>query len=276
MKIIKNILKVFLTFLTIDLVIALIITSSFKETVFRGIIMENMSVNTLNFQNEETPVNNEEVNNIIKEISENEEIMSLVDEYTDKVMEYLVEENSTLDTKSLEKDIIEYLKTNKKELNETYDINLTDESIDEIYNKYQELELSNTLDTELEKVKQTIPPEAKKALKIVRFILSVKFKLILISIILINLVLIALIEKSTYKWIKYLSSSLITSGLITLILSITGKFLIEKISLMKINLDLLTKLSLIVLVFGIIISIVYKLMTKYYIKEKQNEISAVS
>ena len=211
---------------------------------------------------------------IISEAIQDEEIKESLDEFIDELISNLTEEEiENLDVEQLEEKVIEYVKNNKEKISEKTGIEITDEMIDESKQLIDEGDTKNAIEQEINNYKNSLTDEEKLALKVFNIIDSKKLRIILIIVIIVDLLLIALLQKSAYKWIKNLSHAMFMSGLSVIILSMSIKYLIANLTMIVVNPKNILTVGITTMIFGIIISIVYKLMTKYYIKENQNEVS---
>ena len=211
---------------------------------------------------------------IISEAIQDEEIKESLDEFIDELISSLTEEEiENLDVEQLEEKVIEYVKNNKEKISEKTGIEITDEMIDESKQLIDEGDTKKAIEQEINNYKNSLTDEEKLALKVFNIIDSKKLRIILIIAIIVDLLLIALLQKSAYKWIKNLSHAMFMSGLSVIILSISIKYLIANLTMIVVNPKNILTVGITTMIFGIIISIVYKLMTKYYIKENQNEVS---
>ena len=187
----------------------------------------------------------------------------LINKYIDTTLNSLVDEE-VLETLNIEKDIIDYIKTNETKIEETFDVEITDEVYNKLNTLEEEKELTNEFVTTIKKSKEKLPASGTKIIKGFSFFVSLKFKLILFSMMAIILLLIDLLQKSVHKWIKTLSTSSIISGLILGTTSIVlQRFLtsiVQTETSININIKTFTIASLIVLVAGILVSIIYTII----------------
>lgn len=282
MKIIKKILIGLLSIILIDLIVLLILNVSLKNFIIKDIVIESIksdkqtiSVNS----NENLSNNNTEVpiitnNKVVQEILEDEDMQEYLSDFIDDLIENMSEDEvENINTEELQQKVTDYLKKHKEELSEKAGIEITDEMIDKSNEMLNDVDVQKSIDQQISNYKNNLTKEEKIALKVFNFINSKKLRIILIISILLDILIIALLQKSVYKWIKILSYTMSISGLSILILAMSIKYLISKMTNVIINTESILTLGIITLIFGIIILIVYKLMTKHYIKENEYEVS---
>ena len=277
LKILKKITIGILNFLLIDLILFLILSCTMKDFLYNDLLTSALKSNTTvistdSIERDAPPIiANKE---IISEAIQDEEIKESLDEFIDELISSLTEEEiENLDVEQLEEKVIKYVKNNKEKISEKTGIEITDEMIDESKQLIDEGDTKKAIEQEINNYKNSLTDEEKLALKVFNIIDSKKLRIILITAIIVDLLLIALLQKSAYKWIKNLSHAMFMSGLSVIILSISIKYLIANLTMIVVNPKNILTVGITTMIFGIIISIVYKLMTKYYIKENQNEVS---
>ena len=283
MKIIKKILIGLLNIILIDLIVLLIINLSLKSFIIKDIVIESVKSDNqlININNNgNVPENNTEEepiitnNKVIQEILEDEEMQEYLSDFIDDLVENMSEEEmENISTEELQKKVTEYLKKHKEELSEKTGVEITDEMIDESNEMLSDVDVQKSIDQQISNYKNNLTKEEKIALKAFNFINSEKLRLIIIISILLDILIIALLQKSIYKWIKNLSYAMFISGLSIVILITSIKYFVSRITNVVINTESILTLGIITLVFGIIILIVYKIMTKHYIKENEYEVS---
>lgn len=276
MKIIRKLITGLLDLILIDLIVILVLNCSLKTFLIDDLLIESFKSDSTLIKGESnsksTPFGID--SEVLEETLEDEEVKELLNDFIEDIINSMSEDESeNIDIDELEKKVIEYTKNNKEEIKEKTGVEITDEMIDEASKKLNEGDLEKAINQELTNYKKNMSKEEKIALKFYNIVTSEKLRMIIIVSIIINILLIALIQWSIYKWIRNLSRTMIVSGLSLIILSLGIKYLISTLTLLVIiPKDILT-IGIIIMVFGIIINIVYRLMTKYYIKENANEIS---
>ena len=275
MRIIKKVFIGFLTIILIDLIVLLILNLSLKKFIINDILIESIKSNNgiINVENNnEIPIiaNNEIIQEVLNDELMKEDISDFIDEFIKSLSD---EDIENIPTSELQQKVIDYVKNNKEELSEKTGVEITNEMIDKSVEQLNDVDTQKSINQQINNYKNNLTKEEKIALKIFEFVNSKKFRLILIVSIISDILLIALLHKSTYKWIKNLSYAMAISGLSIVILAISIKYIISSMTMVIINTKSLITLGIITIIFGLIIQIIYRIMTKYYIKEKKNEVS---
>lgn len=274
MKIIKILIASLLNLLLIDLIVLLVLNITLKDFMINEVIIESFKSNgelLKNGSNREPLIMDNEV---IEKALEDEEIKELLDEFIDDIIVEMAEDESNgTNIEEFETKVIEYAKENKESIKEKTGIEITDEMIDEAAKKLEEGDTKKALEQGIDNYKNNMSKEEKLAFKVFNIITSEKTRIIIIISIILNIVLIAISQKSTYKWIRSLSRAMIISGISILILTMGLKYLITNLTLIVIKPKNILSIGIIITIIGIIINILYRVITKYYIKEKTNEIS---
>ena len=276
MRVIKKIIIGILDFILIDLIILLVLNCTLKTFLIEDLLVES-------FKSDSNIIKGDESSNttpfgidseIFEETLEDEEVKELLNGFIEDIINTMSDENmENIDMDELERKVIEYTKENKEAIQEKTGVEITDEMIDEASKRIDEGDIERAVNQELTNYKNNMTKEEKMAIKAYSIVTSEDFRLVILASILVNILLIALVQKSLYKWIRNVSHAMIISGLSLVTLAYGIKYLITTLTLLVIiPKDILT-IGVILLVFGIIINTVYRLMTKYYIKEKKNEIS---
>ena len=276
MKIVKKIFTGLLTIILIDLIVLLVLNMSLKDFIVKEILINSISTNNellnVDSSNIENPIiaNNE----VIKEVLQDEQIQEDLGDFLDDFIKNLSDDDiESLSTEEMQEEIITYVKEHKDELSEKTGVEITDEMIDKSNEMLEDVETEKALKQEINNYKKNLTKEEKFAIKVFDFVNSVKLRMILIISIILDIILIAIIQRSTYKWIKNLSYSMTIAGLSIIVLAMSLRYVISTMTMVVINIKSITTLGIILLAFGIIIQIVYRLMIKYYIKENKYEIS---
>ena len=276
MKIVKKIFTGLLTIILIDLIVLLVLNMSLKDFIVKEIIINSIVTNneliSIDNSNIENPIitNNE----VIKEVLQDEQIQEDLSGFIDDFIKNLSDDDlETLSTEEMQEEIITYVKEHKDELSEKTGVEITDEMIDKSNEMLEDVDTEKALKQEINNYKKNLTKEEKFAIKVFDFVNSVKLRMILIISIILDIILIAIIQRSTYKWIKNLSYSMTIAGLSIIVLAMSLRYVISTMTMVVINIKSITTLGIILLAFGIIIQIVYRLMIKYYIKENKYEIS---
>ena len=283
MSILKNIFRVFLTFILMDLILLLILSFTIKTTLVNDLLIETVKNKSDSFLTENNNfTSNNELNNIlnndlVNELLEKEEVQEFVSEFIDDFLLELSEDDITsLDGVELENKMLDYLKNHKEELSNTTGVEITDEALDKASEQINSIDNKKFLDQTLNNMKATTPKEVKTAIKFFNFITSSLIKLILAGLMIIDVILMIIIDKSLYKWVRSMSISLIIIGISLLLLSNSIMIMTGSITGVSIKTKLINSSSIILLIFGIIMLIMYYITTKFFIKEDKNDISKVS
>ena len=276
MKIVKKIFTGLLTIILIDLIVLLVLNMSLKDFIVKEILINSISTNNellnVDSSNIENPIiaNNE----VIKEVLQDEQIQEDLGDFLDDFIKNLSDDDiESLSTEEMQEEIITYVKEHKDELSEKTGVEITDEMIDKSNEMLEDVDTEKALKQEINNYKNNLTKEEIFAIKVLDFINSEKLRIILIISIILDIILTALIQKSTYKWIKNLSYAMTISGLSIIALAMSLRYVISTMTMVVINIKSITTLGIILLAFGIIIQIVYRLMIKYYIKENEYEVS---
>lgn len=290
MKILKSIITSFLTLILTILISVLIISITFKDLLIEDILYEGFKSTIINKDYKERNTTLDDIiteegvitdNDFVNEILESPEIKELVNKYLDKIITTIADENISVDELNefnLEQDMINYIKDNKEVLSEKTGIEITDEMIEEASEKLEEIDTKKIVKQTVVNVRNNLSPQEKQLLKAYNFITSSALKIYLIIGIVIILLLIAIIKKSLYKWIRNLSNAMTLAGIGTLIMSKGLEIIISKMLQVQetIKLESMSTLSMKVLICGVIVYIIYKLISIFIVKENKNEVSKVS
>lgn len=275
MKIIKKIIIALLNILLIDLIIILVLNCTIKKLLVDELLIESFKQNnpliSENVSNNSPFIIN---NKVLEKTLEDEEVKEMLSEFIDDVISNISkEEQENINIEELEKKVIEYTKEHKKELEEKTGVEITDEMINEASKLLNDGDVKKSFEQEINNYKNNITKEEKMALKFYNFITSKELRTIIIILIIVNILLIAILQKSIYKWIKNLSRAMYISGLSIVILGLAIKYLISTLTLLVINPKEIFIIGISLIVFGLLINIVYRIMEKYYIKENKYDIS---
>lgn len=266
MKILKKIIVAFLTLILINLIVILTFSFNLKETIINGIIKNQVKEEITSIKYDTEITDNEQVN----EILESKEIQELINKYLDITMNGLIDDDSISDV-NIEKDIIEYLKENKSTLEELTGVEITDEMIENAQNEIEEKDINTAYKQSIRNTSNSLTETEKNIIKIYNYIISSQFKILISILILVDILLIMLTELSLYKWIKSLGHALFFSGISIIAISLISKLIINNIySTINYQVTTLVISGISLFVIGIIIIILYKLITKIHIKKKED------
>lgn len=278
MEILKKILVALLSIILVNLIVLLIINCTIKKTIINDIVLETIKNNSTNILMTNPKDKDESVlsnNDIVQEVIQSQEINELLNEYLDEMLSTLSDEKDIeeLDTQKIQEDIIDYIKNNKEQLSEKIGVEITDEMIENAKDYSTEQDTSSAIKQYINNQKNNMSDQEKNILKMYKVIASTKLRIVIIISIIITIILIALIQKSLTNWIKNTSIALVISGLSAIIMSLILKLLIEGIMKTAIRTSTMMTIGIIVLIFGIIMYILYKIFKIKPKKEITNEIS---
>lgn len=273
----KKIIKVFLSFIIVLLMLFLTISFNLNKVIVDGVIKE-IIITKISAKKVNNPNISEEVINTlplpdylkdsedINKLLEDERVQEIINKYIDITLDNLTsEEIKNID---IESDIINYINENKELIKEITGKEVTNEMIEDTKKVIEESNLNETIEETIVSTKESISTEEKIVLKGYKEIISTKTRIITISLILLCLLLIALIDKSFYKWIKTGSICTIISGILVLLMGFILKIIVTSIlPLPSFNVSYLYKSGLIQLIIGSIILIIYIILNKILIKK---------
>lgn len=273
----KKIIKVFLSFIIVLLMLFLTISFNLNKVIVDGVIKE-IIITKISAKKVNNPNISEDVINTlplpdylkdsedINKLLEDERVQEIINKYIDITLDNLTsEEIKNID---IESDIINYINENKELIKEITGKEVTPEMIEDTKKLIEESNLNETIEETIVSTKESISTEEKIVLKGYKEIISTKTRIITISLILLCLLLIALIDKSFYKWIKTGSICTIISGILVLLMGFILKIIVTSIlPLPSFNVSYLYKSGLIQLIIGSIILIIYIVLNKILVKK---------
>ena len=273
----KKIIKVFLSFIIVLLMLFLTISFNLNKVIVDGVIKE-LIITKISAKKVNNPNISEEVINTlplpdylknsedINKLLEDQRVQEIINKYIDITLDNLTsEEIKNID---IESDIINYINENKELIKEITGKEVTPEMIEDTKKVIEESNLNETIEETIVSTKESISTEEKIVLKGYKEIISTKTRIITISLIALCLLLIALIDKSFYKWIKTGSICTIISGILVLLMGFILKLIVTSIlPLPSFNVSYLYKSGLIQLIIGIVILIIYIVLNKVLVKK---------
>lgn len=273
----KKIIKVFLSFIIVLLMLFLTISFNLNKVIVDGVIKE-IIITKISAKKVNNPNISEEVINTlplpdylkdsedINKLLEDERVQEIINKYIDITLDNLTtEEIKNID---IESDIINYINENKELIKEITGKEVTPEMIEDTKKVIEESNLNETIEEKIVSTKESISTEEKIVLKGYKEIISTKTRIITISLIALCLLLIALIDKSFYKWIKTGSICTIISGILVLLMGFILKIIVTSIlPFPSFNVSYLYKSGLIQLIIGSIILIIYIILNKILVKK---------
>lgn len=278
-----------LVFILINVIGLLILSFSLKSILVDGIVKE-VIVNQIdlpifensNYQYRYEINNDENINKIttderVKELLKSDEVTELIDKYMDMIIDSYIDEDN-LNQIELEKDMINYLENNKDKIERITGQEITQETIDQTKEQIKDMNIDNKVKESIKKSKKTMPKETIKVLKGYKFLISLKFKIILFIIMIVDILLIALLQKSIYKWIKLFAISLTTNGIFTLITGGVVYLIVYTFTRVNFNIKFVMILGIIITIIGILIQVVYDIIIKNITNKEvnNNEVSQIS
>ena len=273
----KKIIKVFLSFVIVLLMLFLTISFNLNKVIVDGVIKEIIITKVIPKKVNNPNVSEDIINTLplpdylkdsedINKLLEDERVQEIINKYIDITLDNLTsEEIKNID---IESDIINYINENKELIKEITGKEVTPEMIEDTKKVIEESNLNEAIEDTIESTKESISTEEKIVLKGYKEIISTKTRIITISLIALCLLLIAIIDKSFYKWIKTGSICTIISGILVLLMGFILKLIVTSIlPLPSFNVSYLYKSGLIQLIIGIVILIIYIVLNKVLVKK---------
>ena len=282
----KKILRLILNIFFILNVLLLIVSYTFKDIFVNGILIDTVRARITQTEYKDPNLTIDDVitengvitdNELVNEILQSEEIQELINQYLDQIIDTLIDEEdiSNIDPTQLEQSMMEFIKDNKEVLSEKTGIEITNEMVDETYDKLNKEDIKKTTIQSVMNTKNNLSPKEKRFLRLYKILVSKNFKRILWILLAFNILLRMIIEKSIVKWTKSVSILSIISGFLTLI----GAYIITRIVssiLGDINIDTtpMNRIGIAFIIIGFIVFIIYQLGNA--LKGGKHEISKVS
>lgn len=259
MKALRKIVLVLLNFVLFSLVFMLVFSFSlknfFSEAFLSDIVKEKLSSElTSDLDNESR----------IKEVLESEEANKFIDEYINKTLDGVVD-TSSLNDIDMGDDLLDFIRENKSRLEEEIGFSISMDKVEELLQSDSYKKLEDSYKETVKKVSSSVPESQKKLIKLYNFLLSVKFKVIVSILIIIILILMSLLEKTLYKWLKYLGTTAILSGIFTAIMIGLAKIVLNCINEngsynVDFSFDHMIACSVVTFIIGVVIYIIYKII----------------
>lgn len=273
----KKIIKVFLSFIIVLLMLFLTISFNLNKVIVDGVIKEIIITKVIPKKVNNPNISEEVINTLplpdylknsedINKLLEDQRVQEIINKYIDITLDNLTsEEIKNID---IESDIINYINENKELIKEITGKEVTPEMIEDTKKVIEESNLNEAIEETIESTKESISTEEKIVLKGYKEIISTKTRIIVIGLIALCLLLIAIIDKSFYKWIKTGSICTIISGILVLLMGFILKLIVTSIlPLPSFNVSYLYKSGLIQLIIGIVILIIYIVLNKVLVKK---------
>ena len=273
----KKIIKVFLSFVIVLLMLFLTISFNLNKVIVDGVIKEIIITKVIPKKVNNPNISEEVINTLplpdylknsedINKLLEDQRVQEIINKYIDITLDNLTsEEIKNID---IESDIINYINENKELIKEITGKEVTPEMIEDTKKVIEESNLNEAIEETIESTKESISTEEKIVLKGYKEIISTKTRIIVIGLIALCLLLIAIIDKSFYKWIKTGSICTIISGILVLLMGFILKLIVTSIlPLPSFNVSYLYNSGLIQLIIGIVILIIYIVLNKVLVKK---------
>ena len=276
MKIVKKILVALLCVILIGCIFFMAISLNLKKILINGVIKETIVESVIpkgySESGEKVVITEEQIKEItddprIQEILMSPEIQGLMEKYLDTTVNGLIDE-SNIDEIALEQDMMNFIKENRSIIEEKAGKEVTDEMIERAMEQVESKDMSRAYKQSIMNASRNMTTTEKEVLRGYRLLISPEFRIILLVIMVIDLVLIAVVQGSFYKWISSLGTSLLISGAGTMAASvITKKIVAQKTGFNNFDTSSLMQTGIIILVSGLIIVIVYNVISRL-IKKK--------
>lgn len=259
MKILKKIIFGLLNLILFSLVFMVVFSFSlknfFSEAFLGSVVKEKLSSELVSDLDDDSK---------IKEVLESEEANKFIDDYINKTLDGVVD-TSSLDGIDMGDDLLAFIRENKSRLEEEIGFSIPMDKIEELLQSDSYKELEDSYKETVKKVSDSVPESQKKLIKLYNFLLSVKFKVIVSILIIIILILMALLEKSLYKWLKYLGTTTILSGIFIGIMIVIAKLVVNYITKnglynVDFSFDHMIVCGVATFIIGIITCIIYKVI----------------
>ena len=251
-----------------------------KEDILRKIMTKQVATKTVEvITSTDEKIDNSTKDKIKDKIENNEEFQSVVNKYSDKILQDITENNT--DDVNIKEDVIKIIEENKQIIEQDLDTKINNQEIEDIVDKLdEELDLNSTYKKTIIKTKNELPKEAKKVLKIYNIITDNNTLYLLIGLSILNIIIITVLKKPHFKSLTNISvagiiSSIDTSILIVII-GLIFNLAIENIEDLKpISVVNALIIELIIFIISIVLLIINSIINKKYksSKDAKNAIS---
>ena len=278
MKWLKNIIVSILILVLTSLISLLAISLNLKSILVNGIIKETVKTQVqLKPHQEENKIITEET---IKQVTDDEQIQELLNtkeiqdlmyKYLDITIDGLIDEEA-INEIEIEKDILEYLKENKSEIEKVVGQEIEEDMIKQTEKQMETKDITKSYKQSINNARMRMTTTEKSILKGYKTLVSIKLKIIVIIFIIIIAIILAIIQKSLEKWLKNIGNSSIMSGILIIVMSITVNLVVNKIA--NLNSFQTTNLlftGIMILIIGLLFLIGSKIIKN--IKEAKNAVS---
>lgn len=251
-----------------------------KEDILRKVMTKQVATKTVEvITSTDEKIDNSTKDKIKDKIENNEEFQSVVNKYSDKILQDITENNT--DDVNIKEDVIKIIEENKQIIEQDLDTKINNQEIEDIVDKLdEELDLNSTYKKTIIKTKNELPKEAKKVLKIYNIITDNNTLYLLIGLSILNIIIITVLKKPHFKSLTNISvagiiSSIDTSILIVII-GLIFNMAIENIEYLKpISVVNALIIELIIFIISIVLLIINSIINKKYksSKDVKNAIS---
>lgn len=268
MEILKKIVSGIFKVILFGCVFLLVLSFSAKEMLQDG-ISSVVSSNLIQIPGiEMVKVENEKVNEFVQ----SPEVQEFMMQYVETIM------GEEVDTTKINigKDILEFVATNKEEIEEVTGQPIDMEKLEEFTKSEEMQQINEQYILMVTDAKENVPVEVKNVMQAYSFFLTSKFKILMGIIGAVAIGIIALINKSWYSWLKTVSKVLISCGIVIGLFAFAGTTILSNIfkalDYGNITLEYMDALIVagVTIVSGIVIAIIYRLIEK---RVKENAIA---
>lgn len=271
----------FILVLTFTLIpTTIFLEKTIKEDILRKVMTKQVATKTVEvITSTDEKIDNSTKDKIKDKIENNEEFQSVVNKYSDKILQDITENN--IDDVNIKEDVIKIIEENKQIIEQGLDTKIDNQEIEDIVDKLdEELDLNSTYKKTIIKTKNELPKEARKVLKIYNIITDNNTLYLLIGLSILNIIIITVLKKPHFKSLTNISvagiiSSIDTSILIVII-GLIFNLAIENIEYLKpISVVNALIIELIIFIISIVLLIINSIINKKYksSKDAKNAIS---
>jgi hypothetical protein len=271
----------FILVLTFTLIpTTMFLKKTIKEDILRKVMTKQVATKTVEvITSTDEKIDNSTKDKIKDKIENNEEFQSVVNKYSDKILQDITKNN--IDDVNIKEDVIKIIEENKQIIEQDLDTKMDNQEIEDIVDKLdEELDLNSTYKKTIIKTKNELPKEARKVLKIYNIITDNNTLYLLIGLSILNIIIITVLKKPHFKSLTNISvagiiSSIDTSILIVII-GLIFNLAIENIEYLKpISVVNALIIELIIFIISIVLLIINSIINKKYksSKDAKNAIS---
>lgn len=264
-KIIVFFLSIFLSAFIICLFLSFAIKNVVQEEMFTSVIQETVIPEVL----EDVDISEENkqiINNILKE----EEVKELFNDIVDEVIYVFQSDGNQFSQEKIDS-VFNYIVENKTVIEGKTGLMIDTSEITNIMNSQEYKDISTQLTKSINETSSQLDSSTKMVIKSYGFIISNKFKGILLLGIGVVLLLIALVQWSLYNWLSTLGKTLTSCGFTMIILYFGMNYVLKTIltnAELNITIDAIKVLyiGIMSIIIGLILivtrKIIYNLLSK--------------